>query len=133
MKNIGTSRKEYMKMNYRGEYGRERYGRGDYEEGGYSRGRYGRRGVKGTGRGRYRRGNYRGEEMIDEMYSNYGEYSEGKEEYNRGNYGAKDESMKALDCMLQTTMDFFEYLEGEAGSQEEMELIKEYKKEIGKM
>ena len=119
-------------MNYHGEYGRGRYGREQY--GNYGRDRYGRRGVKGTGRGRYsRRGNYRGDEMLDEMYSNYGEYSEGREEYERGNYGAKDESMKALDCMLQTTMDFFEYLEGEAGSEEEMELIKEYKKEIGKM
>ena len=115
-------------MNYRG------YGRGSYGRDEYGRDEYGRRGVKGTGRGRYsRRGNYRGEEMIDNKYSNYGEYSEGKEEYERGNYGAKEDTMKSLDCMLQAATDFIDYLEEEAEGQEEKTLIKEYRKEIGKM
>ena len=115
-------------MNYRG------YGRGNYGRDEYGRDEYGRRGVKGTGRGRYsRRGNYRGEEMIDNMYSNYGEYSDGKEEYERGNYGAKEDTMKSLDCMLQSVMDFMEMLQKEAGSEQEVQLIQEYAREIGKM
>ena len=49
------------------------------------------------------------------------------------NYGAKDETMKSVDCMLQSVMDFMEMLQTEAGSEQEVELIKEYAKEIGKM
>lgn len=114
-----------IEMNYRGRYGRDEYG--EYGE-------YGRRGVKGTGRGRYgRRGNYRGEEMLDSMYSNYGEYSDSREEYERGNYGAKDETLKSLECMLDSIMNFVEYLKGEAGTEEEVALIREYTREIGKM
>ena len=109
-------KKEVMSMNYR-EYGEE------YSEGYGARGRGRRRDSRGRymerGRGRGR-GNYRGEDMIDEMYENYQEYSEGREEYNRGNYGAYSTTMKSLDYMLQSVVEFIEMLKKDAGSQEEM-------------
>ena len=114
---------------------------GDYDNygnyGEYVDGSYGRRGVKGTGRGRYRggrgSGNYRGEEMMDEMKYHYGNYSEGREQYNRGNYGAKQDTMKSLDYMMQSVVDFVEMLKQDADSQEEVELIKRYTKQISQM
>lgn len=115
-------KKEVMEMNYRG-YGNyeEEYGR----RGRDSRGRY-------TARGRGR-GNYRGHEIMDEMYGAYGEYSEGKEEYNRGNYGAESSTMKSLDYMLKSVVEFIEMLKEEAGSQEEIKLIQKYTREISEM
>lgn len=122
-------KKEVMSMNYR-EYGEE------YSEGYGARGRGRRRDSRGrymeSGRGRGR-GNYRGEDMIDEMYENYQEYSEGREEYNRGNYGAHSTTMKSLDYMLQSVVEFIEMLKKDAGSQEEIELIKKYTREISEM
>lgn len=115
-------KKEVMSMNYR-----------DYDE---EYGNYGRR--RRDSRGRYMargrgRGNYRGEEMIDEMDEHYKNYSEGREEYNRGNYGAHSTTMKSLDYMLQSVVEFIEMLKKDAGSQEEVELIKKYTREISEM
>lgn len=121
-------KKEVMKMNYRNY--------GNYNEG---YGNYGRRGVPGSGRGRGRRryseagGGYQGEEMINEMYEGYQGYSAGKEEYGRGNYGAKEDTMKSLDYMLQSVTDFIEMLKHDASSQEEMQLIQKYTREISEM
>lgn len=116
-------KKEALKMRYR-----EDYGTGDY-------GNYGRR--MRDDRGRYMaRGydtKYRGEEMIDDMRDMYGEYSENKEEYGRGNYRAKDDTMKSLDYMLQSVVDFMRKLQDEADSPEEVELVKKYAKKIGMM
>lgn len=116
-------KKEVLKMRYR-----EDYGTGDY-------GNYGRR--MRDDRGRYMaRGydtKYRGEEMIDDMRDMYGEYSENKEEYGRGNYRAKDDTMKSLDYMLQSVVDFMRKLQDEADSPEEVELVKKYAKKIGMM
>ena len=121
-------KKEVMKMRYRGDYGTEEYGAGEY-------GNYGRR--MRDDRGRYMaRGydtKYRGEEMIDDMRDMYGEYSENKEEYGRGNYRAKDDTMKSLDDMLQSVVDFMRKLQDEADSPEEVELVKKYAKKIGMM
>jgi hypothetical protein len=105
----------------------------DYDE---EYGNYGRR--RRDSRGRYMargrsRGNYRGEEMIDEMDEHYKNYSEGREEYNRGNYGAHSTTMKSLDYMLQSVVEFIEMLKKDAGSQEEVELIKKYTREISEM
>lgn len=114
---------------------------GNYNEGGYS-GNYGRRGVPGTGRGRYRaggRGSYSAGgysdagENLSEAQEHYGAYSEGKEQMNMGNYGAEGETMKALDYMLKSVCQFMEMLQNEAGSQEEMQLIKKYARKIGEM
>lgn len=103
---------------------------GDYNEGGYS-GNYGRRGVPGTGRGRYR--GYNAGENLSEAQEHYGAYSEGKEAMNMGNYGAEGTTMKALEYMLDSVCQFMERLQKEAGSQEEMHMIKKYARKIGEM
>ena len=116
-------KEEVMEMNRRG-YGSE-YGN------------YGRRGVPGSGRGRYSRrgmnGRYQGENMLEDMHEMYRDYSDGREEYGRGNYGAKNETMKSLECMLESVVDFMEMLKKDANSQEEVELIQRYAEEIGDM
>jgi hypothetical protein len=71
--------------------------------------------------------------MIDEMYDHYGNYSEGREEYGRGNYGAKEDTMKSLEYMMESVVDFIEMLQEEASSQEEVSLIKHYTKKISEM
>ena len=76
---------------------------------------------------------YRGEEMIGEMQEHYGNYSESSEQYGRGNYGAKEDTIKSLDYMLQSLVDFVEMLKQDATSQEEINLIKKYTKQISEM
>lgn len=123
-------KKEVMTMNYRnyGEYDDtySNYGRRGVP--GTGRGRYGRRGVPGSGRGRYR-----GEEMLDDMHEIYNDYSDWKEEYMMGNYGAKDDTMKSLDYMLKSVVQFMQMLEENADSEEEMQLIKKYSRKISEM
>lgn len=119
--------------NYGNEYGDESYSHYDEDE------QYGRRGVPGSGRGRRRRYMERGrdrrygEQKIDEMYGAYQDYSEGKEEYNRGNYGAKGGTMKSLDYMLKSVVQFIEMLKEDASSQEEIDMIKHYSRKIAEM
>lgn len=121
-------KEEAMDMRYRyGNYDEERedmYGRGRRRD---SRGRYMERG--GSGRG----GNYRGHEMLDDMYQNYGEYSENREEYGRGNYNAKGDTLKSLEYMLESVVDFMEMLKQDASSKEEVDMIKKYSKKISEM
>lgn len=100
--------------------GRRRDSRGRYMESGYS-----------TNRGNGRR--YQGHDMIDEMADHYGNYSEGREQYNRGNYGAKEDTMKSLEYMMESVVDFVAMLQEEAESQEEVELIKHYTRKISEM
>lgn len=119
-------KKEVMKMRYN-----------DYSEGGYGRGSYGRRGVPGTGRGRYRdgysAGRYGAGEAMENVMEHYGAYSEGREEMNMGNYGAEQSTMKSLEYMLKSVCQFMEMLADEAGSQEEMQMIKKYAKKISEI
>lgn len=112
-------KKEVMEMNYRGygNYDREDYGRRMRD----ARGRY-----MGRGRGR---GNYGNEEPMEEMYEAYQEYSEGREQYGHDDKG----TMKALEYMLEAGVDFFEKLKEDAGSQEEVQMIKHYAKKISEM
>lgn len=124
-------KKEEKDMRY-GNYGR----RGEYNDGG----NYSARGRSRDSRGRYReggeysrRGNYRGHEMMEEMHEHYGNYSEGKEQYGRGNYGAKEDTMKSLEYMLESMVDFVEMLFEDASNQEEINLIKHYTKKISEM
>lgn len=130
---INMRYKAYGRDSYGEEYGN--YGRyGEYSEGSYGRrgvpgtgrryseGSYGRRGVPGTGRGRYR-----GEEMMNEMAYHYGNYSESSQ------YGAEHESTKALEAMMEATVDFIKMLKEDAKSPEEMEIIKHYSKKISEM
>ena len=106
------------------------YMRDDYENdyrGGRSR----------DSRGRYmgdrRSTSYRGQRVLDEMYNGYRNYNDGKEEYNRGNYGARNETMRSLESMLESVTDFIEMLQHDAGSQEEVDMIKKYTRRISEM
>ena len=127
------NKEEVLDMRYNtgsyGNYDREEYngyGRGRRRD---SRGRYMESGRYNEGRGR----RYRGHDMMDEMYEHYGNYSESRESANRGNYGAKEDTMKSLEYMLESMVDFVEMLKDDASSQEEMELIRHYTKKISEM
>ena len=98
----------------------------------YSEGSYREHDMYGR-RQRDSRGRYKGHEMMDDMYRGYEEYSEGKERYKRGRYGAKEDTMKSLEYMLESMVDFVEILKQDTNSQEEMELIKEYTRRIADM
>ena len=100
--------KEDMSMRYRENYGRR------------SR----------DSRGRYRHGI---EETIEEMQEMLQEYHAGRNEYSRGNYRAKEDTIKSLEYMLESVVDFIGMLQEEAGSQEEVELIKKYVKKLSEM
>ena len=106
------------------------YMRDDYEND-YRGGRS--RDSKGRYMGNRRGESYRGQRVLDEMYDGYRNYSDGREEYNRGNYGAKGETMKSLEYMLGSVTDFIEMLQNDAGSQEEVDMIKHYTRKISEM
>lgn len=120
----GESMKEYGRYGYNdyNDYGRNDYGRDEY-----GRDEYGRR--SRDSRGRYTDGYGH----LDRMYSEYGRYEEGKEQYNRGNYNAKQDTMKSLEYMLESMVDFVKMLKSDAKSQDEMNLIKEYTRKISEM
>lgn len=117
----------------RGMYGNydmmDNYGRRDYDDS------YGRRRRDSRGRfmerGRDRK--YRGEEPMEDMYENYHMYLDGKDQYDRGNYGSKEDTMKSLKYMLESVVCFFDMLKEDATSQDEVELIKKYAREISEM
>lgn len=92
---------------------------------------YGRRG-RPANAPRDNRGRYRGsEEKMHEMMEHYGNYSAASEEAHRGNYGAEQDSMRALEYMLESVCQFMDMLERDAGSQEEAQMIKKYARKIG--
>ena len=127
--------KEKMKMKYK-EYGRDSYGREGYGAYSYGDDSYGRR--RRDSRGRYMEGGYgnsygKAEEMLDRVNESFGAYSEGKDTYGRGTYGHEKQTMKSLDFMLQSTVEFLEMLQKDAGSQEEIDLIKKYTRQISEM
>ena len=132
-KDIAEIEKEENEMMYRG---RNSYNEGYMANyGNYENRSYGRR--RRDSRGRFmegtRGGNYRGHEVIDEMYDQYGNYIEGKERYSEGNYGAKGDTLKSLEYMLESAYDFVEMLKEDAASQEELELIKHYTKKMSQI
>lgn len=98
----------------------------DYTREPYSREPYGRR-------RRDSRGRYMGDEMMNDMHEAYRDYSDGREEMNMGNYSAKDDTMKSLEYMMQSVVQFIEMLERDANSQEEVEMIKDYTRKISEM
>lgn len=112
---------ETMRYDDYGRYGRDEYGRDEYGRDDYGR------------RRRDSRGRYMGHDNLDRMYNEYGRYEEGREQYNRGNYSAKHDTMKSLEYMLESMVDFVKMLKSEATSQEEMNLIKEYTRKISEM
>lgn len=121
-------KKEENDMRY---YDENMYGGGRRRD---SRGRYMTNGMDRTNYNAYNNyENDRGMEHIDDMYNNYSAYKEGRNEYSRGNYGAKGETIKSLDYMLQSVVDFVEMLKRDATSQEEIDMIKKYARKIGEM
>ena len=107
-------------------YMRDDYGMEDYR-GGRSRDSQGRF------MGDRRMTSYRGQRVLDEMYNGYRNYNDEKEEYNRGNYGARNETMRSLEGMLESVTDFIEMLQNDASSQEEVDMIKHYTRKISEM
>lgn len=115
------SKEEVYKMKYGNEFGT--YGRRGYRE----MDNYGRR-------GRYRGGNdAECMEKIEEIMEHYGNYNEARRDYNRGNYNASSDKIRSLEYMLESGVDFFEMLEEQADSPEEMEIVKKYFRKIGNM
>lgn len=106
-----------------------RYSRGYGNSYGEEMGNYGRRG-RYSARGYDAK--YRGEEVLGDVHESFQAYSEGKM-YGRGSYGAKQEMMKPLEYMLQSVVEFIEMLKEDAGSQEEVEMIKKYTRKISEM
>ena len=96
--------------------------------------RYGAR--RRDSRGRYMEGrrNRMPDMYWDRMSEGYEDYSDGMERYRTsGNYGDKDKGMEALEYMLESVVDFVEYLYNDADSQEETELIKKYVRKLKEM
>lgn len=86
------------------EYGREPYIREPYGR-----------------RGRDSRGRYMGDEMMNDMHEAYRDYSDG------------NDTTKSLEYMMQSVVQFIEMLEKDANSQEEIEIIKDYTRQISEM
>ena len=89
---------------------------------------YGRYNDRYGARRRDSRGRYMGEEHFGEMREHYGNYRDSRERY-----GANNETMKSLEYMLESLVDFVEMLERDADSQEEMELIRKYTRKLSDM
>lgn len=102
-----------------GRYGRDSYG--EYGRGSYGRDSYGRR-------ERDSRGRYRGHEYMDEMYDYYGRYMEG-----RSRYGANEDTRKSLEYMLRSMEDFARMLKEDAGSEQEVQMIRDTAQRIAQM
>ena len=108
-----------------GNYGRDSYG--EYGRGYY--GEYGRRGRDYYGRReRDSRGRYRGHDYMDEMYDHYGRYMEG-----RSRYGTNEDTKKSLEYMLRSMEDFARMLKEDAGSEQEVQMIRDTAQRIAQM
>lgn len=106
-----------------GRYGRDGYG----EYNGY--GEYGRRGRDSYGRReRDSRGRYRGHDYMDEMYNEYGRYMESRERY-----GTNEDTKKSLEYMLRSMEDFARMLKEDAGSEQEVQMIRDTAQRIAQM
>lgn len=96
---------------------------------------YGRRGYGddnyGRGRSRDSMGRYKGDDMMNEMHENYRRYEEGRQGYGN-NYGG-NESMKALEYMLELNTNFIDMLKRDAKTPEERQIIDEYTRKMGTM
>lgn len=119
-------KKEMEEIDMRYNDGYSRRGYNGYNDDGTTS--YGRR--RRDSRGRYKAG----DEMMERMSDGYSGYEEGKEEYHRsGNYNAKEDGMESLEYMLQSMVEFFEYIQSQADNQEEVELVKKYARKIKEM
>lgn len=98
----------------------------------YNNGEYGRPGYDSYGRRGYDM-KYKGYNHLDNMYSNYESYSESRDAYGNGNYNAKQDTINSLEYMMKSAVDFIKMLKEEANSQEEMEIIQRYTRQISQM
>ena len=110
-----------MYGNYGGNYGNYGNYRG-YNDGGYNEGNYGRR--SRDIRGRYMGYDDEKENLLNDMHEFYHKYSESR----RGGYSG--DSTKSLKYMLESAKDFMRKLAQDAGSQEEMEMVRRTVQEI---
>ena len=130
---ITTSNLEHLyklsKIKHLAKEDKEMYGEdGNYNGRGPSRGSYGNYGNYGDyGRRGYDM-KYKGHEHIDRMGENYGRYEEGRQRY-----GANEDTLRSLEYMLQSAVDFFEMLKSDANSQEEINMIRKYAQRISQM
>lgn len=130
---VTTSNLEHLyklsKIKHLAKEDKEMYG--NYENYG-NYGNYGRRaGYDSYGDNYGRRGydmKYKGHEHIDRIGENYGRYEE-----ERSRYGANEDTLRSLEYMLQSAVDFFEMLKSDANSQEEMNMIRKYAQRIAQM
>ena len=67
------------------------------------------------------------------MYDYYSKYMNNREEMDRGTYGAKEDTMKSLEYMLESVVDFVDMLKKDVTSQDEMDLIRKYTRKISEM
>ena len=128
-----SKKKEEKDMRYKA-YGRDNYGNdmyGKFEDNRF--GNYGRR--MRDSRGRYMGGynEYHNDDTMKTLMSSYQAYAESRDSYGAGNYSGKEDSTIALDYMLQSVVEFMQMLKNDANSQEEMELIRHYSKQISEM
>jgi len=122
IKHMAKEDKNMMYGNY-GNYGGRRagydaYGRDNYGTY-YREGNYGRRGYDMK---------YRGHEHLDRMSDDYGRYMEGRERY-----GANEDTRKSLEYMLRSMEDFARMLKEDAGSEQEVQMIRETAQRIANM
>lgn len=127
-------KKEGIKMRYKTGYGRDSYNEssyGKYEDNRF--GNYGRR--MRDSRGRYMLGynEYHNDDTMKTLMSSYQAYANSRDSYSEGNYGAKENTIVTLDYMLQSVVEFMQMLKQDASSQEEMDLIRHYAKQISEM
>ena len=74
------------------------------------------------------RGRYRGHDYMDEMYDHYNRYMEG-----RSRYGANEDTRKSLEYMLRSMEDFAHMLKEDAGSEQEVQMIRDTAQRIAQM
>lgn len=109
--------------NMYGAYGRrpgfDSYGRGGYSNYNDYNDSYGRRGYDAK---------YRGHEQLERMNEDYGRYM-----YGRERYGNSEDTRKSLKYMLESMENFARMLKEDAGSQEEIQMIRETAQRIANM
>lgn len=105
---------DYDERKYGNRYGNEY---GTYRDG--ESGRYSARGYDTK---------YRGNRYLGEMENQYRNYIGDRE-----HYGADNTTIKSLEYMMKSVVEFIEMLKQDAQSQEEIEVIKEYSRKIANM
>lgn len=72
----------------------------------------------------------RADKKIYDLMGHYKHYSMASNAADKGNHEAEADCMEYLECILEVICEFVEILEEEAGSPEEVQLIKKYKNKM---